>query len=1468
MTITVVGNTTATTGGSSVSVNYPSSVAAGELLILNIGFKPATESVGSISTPTGWTLINTSDFLGTGTLGTDTGKVNLYSFGYIAAGGETGAIPGLSGTNVNAYFAKIMRFTNDTSSTWSFAGGSWSDITSNTSVSIAPTIGGLRDKDVYISFFAGPSSSITYSSESASATGITFNSFTEDDEFAVNTGFHIGGFVAHASVASGTTSSGTTFTATASGNITGGGIGIRVREVTGLTQSCTWNVAKQIFKTISCTWNVASSTGRGNAAAAAFTVSSGDSSIAPAYPTGIVNHSGLLLFVGQKPATANGGGVTTPTGWTLVTSQLAAGGFGSTLGADTGNTNLYAFFKEADGTESGTLTVSLTDSDVAWAQITRYASITGAWGVSGTSGSDTTANASVSVTGAKALPVGLGDTLVGAFCGPTDVVTPNQFTAEAFTATGATFNGSGVEDVEPFSSVGNDINGFVFHQYGLTGPATAAPVMTATVGGTNTNVKGPGVIVLLQAVTLISSSDTGSGADSGSAAQTKTDSDTGSFVDDGVAAETTVQKSESDTTSLVDSGSVTASFSSSDTGSSVNAESVAVSIAQADTGTGLDVEFISAGVVSVDTATGIDDQQSSAVTEAPDTSTSVETQSLVVSLTDNDAVALADTSSLAAVLVEADSFLADETEEVEGGISEYVTIDEDWAILSDSSTGDVYTISDSEELSPTDLDGSILAGVETESLAVSISLNESLGIGEAAVVSLADDDSFTWVEAQDIIFNSFGDDSSSLTVEAEEIHELVFVTDDDSVSSVEDMVLVDAELPLDDDLSNGLDEESTSALLTEYDLLDGLEDELSAGPTGDELIVGTEEAWTDVILSASDFGFSTDLGIVGQGEADFGTSSELESVAVGLFGNDSFIGLDDSLLTNLDDSDLGASVEDQLLTANFIEDDPATFFEVNLTTGTLADDSAVASEDLVVIDLFDADAGVASEDFVLLEVETADQEIGSLVDDGSPGNSIGDEGLFLELSGIDATTADDDTFGYLDLGYVDIPVAENLVGAELEQLIAFDLELLVGIETASIELSASGETNLLVEAELLNSGLSADDPAISAEVEFLEVLSFETSAGLDLEMAWDAQVYDDDPFLVLDDFTITKVQEHFDDESIDFVESLVDIGLSTLDSGSSTDQITQLAFTDSDLGFGFDGSWVSPLAITDLSSTVEVATVVVNLFSGDSVSGVEGYVGTNLVANDLLGVIDDGAVYADSSEFDSITCEEDFVAVDLVDDESLLADEAITEFSVDVIEDESLLTIEDMVSIEADLATGEDFILFDTQSYFLGDSFTDDEAVVDAVEDEQVVWVISDSDDGAGTEAEFKPKVVPQGMGPEGLSIMRRMTVSMIKTNPIAIALIPEVKVRKDNGTMSYEDGLPRPIQTFMLIPSSYQTKPTQIVDGVERVIDYTLLGRWDAQMERGDHWVGEDGKHYKIIELVPYMPYAYEKKGLVECHG
>lgn len=235
---------------------------------------------------------------------------------------------------------------------------------------------------------------------------------------------------------------------------------------------------------------------------------SGGTTVAPAYPAGVAAGDCLVLIVGQKPSTANGGTVTTPTGWTLRESLTGAGGYGATLGADTGNTNLFIYTKDTvAGNETGNLTVTVGTNNVCWGIIVLIPTDGGTLAYGAADGSRTTAPTSgtpfttLLTNGATAPNLKSGDMAIWAMCIPTDVLN-NGFTAPTISSTGTTF-GTAVELEEPDSGTGNDIGGYVAYAAATAGSSTAAPTVGVTATGTVTNVRGPIALIRVRELPFI-----------------------------------------------------------------------------------------------------------------------------------------------------------------------------------------------------------------------------------------------------------------------------------------------------------------------------------------------------------------------------------------------------------------------------------------------------------------------------------------------------------------------------------------------------------------------------------------------------------------------------------------------------------------------------------------------------------------------------------------------------------------------------------------------------------------------------------------------------------------------------------------------------------------------------------------------------------------------------------------------------
>lgn len=271
--------------------------------------------------------------------------------------------------------------------------------------------------------------------------------------------------------------------------------------------------------------------------AVAYTTNNG-TSITPAYPTGILTTDLVLLVVGQKPSTANGGTVTTPTGWTLRESLTGQGGYATTLGNGTGNSNVYIYsWNSPVAGQTGNLTVTVATNSISWAQITRVPT-SGAAGLTLAFGSADGGQNAVPATswtlaltnGATATNFKAGDFAFWSFV--TAAAAGTVFSAHTITATGATFSAT-TEVAEAGSTLGNDVGGVSAWATVSSGTSTTAPTVGATLSVT-TGIRGPVALVRVREINNYTiSADAGSfsltGQDAGLTADRNFSADAGSF---------------------------------------------------------------------------------------------------------------------------------------------------------------------------------------------------------------------------------------------------------------------------------------------------------------------------------------------------------------------------------------------------------------------------------------------------------------------------------------------------------------------------------------------------------------------------------------------------------------------------------------------------------------------------------------------------------------------------------------------------------------------------------------------------------------------------------------------------------------------------------------------------------------------------------------------------------------------------
>lgn len=198
----------------------------------------------------------------------------------------------------------------------------------------------------------------------------------------------------------------------------------------------------------------------------------------------------LVVHVGVKPETSPPSS-TPPAGWNYLAAASGIGGFGTT-GSDTGKMAAGIYWKIADGTEAGA-TVNFdvpNGANVAIAHSICFAKDSAVWSIGGAFGDRTTGGSPFTATATSDPGVDTGDIVFIGVAMPTDVTLP-RFSAEVLTQTGVTF-GAFVETHDLGTSTSTDMSTLDGYSPVTGGPSSAADLLiTATVGGTTTNVAGP-----------------------------------------------------------------------------------------------------------------------------------------------------------------------------------------------------------------------------------------------------------------------------------------------------------------------------------------------------------------------------------------------------------------------------------------------------------------------------------------------------------------------------------------------------------------------------------------------------------------------------------------------------------------------------------------------------------------------------------------------------------------------------------------------------------------------------------------------------------------------------------------------------------------------------------------------------------------------------------------------------------------
>lgn len=453
----------AAVGTTSLSVAYPSSISAGDMLVLSVASK-APNGNEIATTPAGWTASSTNTF-GVGSEGVaDQGTVVCCLFWKIASGSESGSLSvTIQGTGPNSAIGTIARYTKSSTTYWATptTAAGIDDGTDGVALDPSPTTLTLVTGDMVVWGMAANTDAFSYSSHACTVAGATIAAGSERNDSGTTNGTDCALVVVDFAVTAGSGTAIPSYTATASGS-------------TNLALSGVWLVLHE-------------RTGISFVAAGAAAV--GSTSLAVPYPTGIISGDKLVLCIANKyPAN----GPSTPAGWTLVSNAQGSGGAGA-AGADSGTIYSTVFHKTSDGTETGNLTVTLTSANSSIGRMLAYrAPPSNVWAVAAHNGADNTAGTGFSVTCGADPGELAGDMVVVCAAVNTDART---FASEAISATGISVWGTVVERNDSVTTTGDDCALVISEHPVTTGTSSSAPVFTMTASGTAGNQGGGSAVV-------------------------------------------------------------------------------------------------------------------------------------------------------------------------------------------------------------------------------------------------------------------------------------------------------------------------------------------------------------------------------------------------------------------------------------------------------------------------------------------------------------------------------------------------------------------------------------------------------------------------------------------------------------------------------------------------------------------------------------------------------------------------------------------------------------------------------------------------------------------------------------------------------------------------------------------------------------------------------------------------------------
>ncbi len=220
----------------------------------------------------------------------------------------------------------------------------------------------------------------------------------------------------------------------------------------------------------------------------------GTTGASPTYPTSPTAGNLLLLLVANKHDEHT---VTTPSGWTAPSNNTSTGGAGTDGTDDEGTVRVTAFYKVADGSETGTLTVSVIGGNVTTAQIFQFSRSGGtAWDVACAIGSKNTGGTTTWAITTSSDPGIAGGDMVVTLCGANTDSFTYSTSASPLLTSGITY-GALAKRNDASNAQGADLR-FIVHTHAVTsGTSSGNSTFNMTSSGSSSNAPA-GAMVLVR----------------------------------------------------------------------------------------------------------------------------------------------------------------------------------------------------------------------------------------------------------------------------------------------------------------------------------------------------------------------------------------------------------------------------------------------------------------------------------------------------------------------------------------------------------------------------------------------------------------------------------------------------------------------------------------------------------------------------------------------------------------------------------------------------------------------------------------------------------------------------------------------------------------------------------------------------------------------------------------------------------